>query len=165
VLLDPILITIRKATVEDVPLILSFIRELAEYERNPNAVVATEEGLRRDGFSETPRFHVLIAEYNDNPAGMLFYFYNYSTWQGCAGIFVEDLWVRPDYRKKRIGKSLMSKIAQIAISERLYGMRWEVLDWNKLAIDFYHGIGAKFREHWRVMQLMRPELEKLAKSL
>jgi GNAT superfamily N-acetyltransferase len=158
------MLKIREAVSQDVPLILSFIRELAEYEREPDAVRASENDLRRDGFSENPKFQVLIAEWNDEPAGMIFYFHNYSTWQGRHGIFVEDLYVRPRFRSKGIGQALMTWLSRIAITEDCYGMRWEVLDWNKLAGDFYQGLGAKFREHWRVMQLMGDELKRLAKS-
>lgn len=157
------MLKIRKADSRDIPLILSFIRELAEYEREPNAVRATEDDLRRDGFTGNPKFQVLIAEWKDEPAGMIFYFHNYSTWQGRHGIFVEDLYVRPKFRNNSIGQALMSRLARIAITEDCYGMRWEVLDWNKLAVDFYQGLGAKFREHWRVMQLMADELKRLAK--
>lgn len=158
------MLKIREAASQDIPLILSFIRELAEYEREPNAAVATEDDLRRDGFTGNPKFHVLIAEWNSEPAGMVFYFYNYSTWQGRHGIFVEDLYVRPRFRNKTIGQALMSRLAKIAIRENSYGMRWEVLDWNKLALDFYQGLGAKFREHWRVMQLIGKEMKELAEQ-
>lgn len=158
------MLEIRQAVSQDIRLILSFIRELAEYEREPNAAVATEDDLRRDGFTGSPKFHVLIADWNSEPAGMVFYFHNYSTWQGRHGIFVEDLYVRPKFRNKGIGQALMSHLAQIAIKEDCYGMRWEVLDWNKLAVDFYQGLGAKFREHWRVMQLMGAELKTLTKK-
>lgn len=158
------MLKIREAVSQDVPLILSFIRELAEYEREPNAVQASENDLRRDGFSEHPKFQVLIADWNYEPAGMVFYFHNYSTWQGRHGIFVEDLYVRPRFRSKGIGQALMTRLSRIAMREDCYGMRWEVLDWNKLAVDFYQGLGARFREHWQVMQLMGKELKDLSKQ-
>jgi GNAT superfamily N-acetyltransferase len=155
---------LRKAAAKDIPLILSFIRELAEYERAPNSVACTEEDLRRDGFGPTPKFHVIVAEWNEEPAGMAFFFYNYSTWQGRPGIFIEDLFVRPGFRGKGIGRALMASLAKTAIAEQCYGVRWEVLDWNKPAIDVYQHLGSKFREGWRIMQIAGQELRELAKS-
>jgi GNAT superfamily N-acetyltransferase len=158
------MLKLRKAFAKDIPLILSFVRELAEYERAPNAVSCTEKDLRRDGFGPSPKFHVIIAEWNGEPAGMAFFFYNYSTWQGRPGIFIEDLFVRPQFRGKGIGRSLMAYLAKKAIAERCYGVRWEVLDWNEPAIDVYQHLGSKFREGWRVMQIGGQELIDLAKS-
>ena len=158
------MLKIRKASVEDVPLILSFIRELAEYEREPGAVRATEDDLIRDGFSANPKFRVLIAEWDGNPAGMAFFFQNYSTWQGRHGLFLEDLFVRPPLRGKGIGKALMVHLARTAIAENCYGMRWEVLDWNTSAIDVYQQLGARFREHWRVMQITGEDLKHLSET-
>jgi GNAT superfamily N-acetyltransferase len=158
------MLKLRRATSTDIPLILSFIRELAEYERAPNVVSCKEEDLRHDGFGSKPKFRVIIAEWNGEPAGMAFYFYNYSTWQGRSGIFIEDLFVRPQFRGKGIGRALMGKLAQIAIAEKCYGVRWEVLDWNKPAIDVYRHLGSKFREGWKIMQITGQELRELAKS-
>lgn len=158
------MLKIREARVEDVSLILSFIRELAEYEREPGAVRTTKDDLIRDGFSANPKFRVIIAEWNGKPAGMAFFFQNYSTWQGKHGLFLEDLFVRPQFRGQGIGKALMVRLAQIAIAENCFGMRWEVLDWNTTAIEVYQKLGARFREHWRVMQLTGDELERLAQD-
>ena len=158
------MLKIREARIEDVPLILSFIRELAEYEREPNAVRATEDDLIRDGFAANPKFRVIIAEFDGSPAGMAFFFHHYSTWQGKQGLFLEDLFVRPQFRGKGIGKALMIHLAQIAITEDCYGMRWEVLDWNTSAIDVYQRLGARFREHWRVMQLTGEDLKRLSET-
>jgi GNAT superfamily N-acetyltransferase len=155
---------IRTATIADVPLILAFIRELAEYEREPSAVRATEDDLIRDGFSANPKFRVIIAEFGGTPAGMGFFFHHYSTWQGKQGLFLEDLFVRPQFRGKGIGKALMIHLAKLAIKENCYGMRWEVLDWNTSAIDVYQRLGAHFREHWRVMQLTGEDLKRLSKT-
>ncbi len=162
--LSTAMMKLRKATANDIPLILSFIGELAEYERAPNAVACTEQDLRRDGFGTSPKFHVIIAEWNREPAGMAFYFYNYSTWQGRPGIFIEDLFVRPQFRGKGIGRALMANLAKTAIAEQCYGVRWEVLDWNEPAIDVYQHLGSKFREGWRIMQITGQELRELAKS-
>ena len=158
------MLKIRMASVEDVPLILSFIRELAEYEREPCAVRATEDDLIRDGFSANPKFRVLIAERDGNPAGMAFFFHHYSTWQGRHGLFLEDFFVRPQFRGKGVGKALMVHLAQIAIAENCYGVRWEVLDWNTNAIDVYQRLGAGFRENWRVMQITGEDLKRLSKT-
>ena len=111
------MLKLRNAVPDDIPLVLSFIRELAEYERAPNAVSCTEKDLRRDGFGASPKFRVIIAEWNGEPAGMALFFYNYSTWQGRPGIFFEDLFVRPQYRNKRIDRALMAHLAQTAIAE------------------------------------------------
>jgi len=158
------ILKIRKASVDDAPLILSFIRELAEYEREPGAVRATEDDLIRDGFSAHPKFRVIIAELDGQPAGMAFFFHHYSTWQGRHGLFLEDFFVRPQFRRKGIGKALMVHLAKIALSENCYGMRWEVLDWNTTAIDVYQRLGARFREHWRVMQITGEDLKLLSET-
>jgi GNAT superfamily N-acetyltransferase len=158
------MLKLQKATAKDIPLILSFIRELAEYERAPNAVYCTEKDLRRDGFGPKPKFRVIIARWSREPAGMAFFFYNYSTWQGRPGIFIEDLFVRPQFRGKGIGRSLMTHIAKTAIAESCYGVRWEVLDWNQSAIDVYQHLGSKFRDGWRIMQITGRELIELAES-
>ena len=158
------MLKIRKAVAEDVPLILSFIRELAEYERSPDSVSATENDLRRDGFAATPRFRVIIAEWDGKPVGMAFYFHHYSTWKGRPGLYLEDLFVRPEFRSRGVGKGLMVHLARIAIAENCYGMRWEVLDWNEPAIKVYQRLGGRFREHWRVMQLVGEDLRRLARA-
>jgi GNAT superfamily N-acetyltransferase len=158
------MLKLRNASVGDVPLILSFIHELAEYEREPSAVRATEDDLIRDGFSASPKFRVIIAEWDRNPAGMAFFFNHYSTWQGRHGLFLEDFFVRSKYRGKGIGKALMVHLAQIAVAENCYGMRWEVLDWNTTAIDVYQKLGVRFREHWRVMQITGEDLKRLSET-
>ena len=158
------MLKLRKATSKDIPLILSFIRELAEYERAPNAVSCTERDLRRDGFGSNPKFRVIIAEWIGEPAGMAFFFYNYSTWRGRPGIFIEDLFVRTRFRGKGVGRALLAKLARTAIAEKCHGIRWEVLDWNKPAIEVYQHLGSKFREGWRIMQITGQELVELART-
>jgi GNAT superfamily N-acetyltransferase len=155
---------IRSAVPRDTPLILSLVRELAEYEGEPQAVSAREEDFQRDGFGANPKFRVAIAESDGEPAGMAFFFSHYSTWRGREGIFVEDLIVRPKFRGKGVGKALMAHLARTAIAEGSYGMRWEVLDWNESAVKFYTGIGGRFREHGRTMQLAGDDLKRLAGS-
>src|SRR5580704_16284970 len=127
---------IRLATVTDVPLLLKFIRELAEYERQPNAVVITEETLIKDGFESQPKFLALIAEWAGQAVGYALFFDYYSSWKGPA-IFLEDLFVREAFRGRGIGRALLSEVARVARQEGSVGIRSEVLDWNDLAIKFY----------------------------
>ena len=156
------MLSIRKATPADVPLILDLIRGLAEYEREPNAVVATEQDLLRDGFGLEPKYRCLIAEWDSKPAGFAFFFFNYSTWLGRPGLYLEDLFVWPEMRGKGIGKALLQKLAQIAVEENCYGMRWQVLEWNEPAIKFYDTLGASIMDEWETMRLMEPALSRLA---
>ena len=158
------MLKIRNAVPEDVPLILSFIRELAEYERAPDSVSATEDHLRSDGFTTNPRFRVIIAERDGKPAGMAFFFHHYSTWKGRPGLYLEDLFVRREFRNRGVGKALMVHLARMAVEDNCYGMRWEVLDWNEPAIKVYQHLGGRFREHWRVMQLVGEDLRRLARA-
>jgi GNAT superfamily N-acetyltransferase len=159
------MLTIRAAIANDVPLLLRFIHELAEYEREATAVVATEEDLLRDGFGEqSPRFRALIAEWNGKPAGYALFFGMYSTWEGRAGIFLEDLFVRDAFRGRGIGKALLAQVAHIAQAEGCFGMRWEVLDWNESAITFYKSLGADFLDNWRTVLLRKEAMTQLAGS-
>lgn len=156
------MLSIRPAIAADVPLVLAFIRELAEYEREPQSAVATEEDLLRDGFCAAPRFHVLLAGWNGQPAGFAFYFFNYSTWRGRAGLYLEDLFVRPALRGKGIGKALLAECARIAVEKECYGMRWQVLDWNEPSIRFYESLGAVTLKEWLTMRLEGEPLRRLA---
>jgi len=158
------MISIRPATRADVDLILEFIRGLAEYERAPEAAVATAEDIIRDGFCENPKFRVVIAEWEGRPAGFAFFFYCYSTWLGRSGIYLEDLFVHPEYRGKGIGKALLVHVAQIAVRENCYGMRWQVLDWNTPSIEFYESLGAQQLKEWIPMRIMGDDLKRLAHS-
>ena len=158
------MLNIRKATLDDVPLILEFIRELAEYERAPEEAVATPEDLRRDGFSRDPRFHVEIAEWDDEPAGFALWFFNYSTWQGKPGLYLEDLFVRPRFRKKGIGKALLVHLARVAVEKGCGRYQWQVLDWNTPAITFYESLGAKVMKEWLTMRVSGDALDNLAEQ-
>ena len=160
------MLTIRSAKKEDAPLILDFIRQLATYEREPNAVTATVDDILRDGFpaSSGPKYLVLIAEWEAKPAGFAFYFFHYSTWLGKPGLYLEDLFVKPELRGKGIGKALLARLAKIAIEQNCYGMRWQVLDWNQPAIDFYDTLGAKVLKEWLTVRLMGEPLERLSKQ-
>lgn len=158
------MISIRKATISDLSLILQFIRGLAEYEREPKAVVATEEDLRRDGFGPEPKYRCVIAEWDNVPAGFAFFFYNYSTWRGRPGLYLEDLFVLPELRGKGIGKALLKHVAQVAVRENCYGIRWMVLEWNEPALKFYESLGAEMLGEWETMVLTGTALNRLAET-
>ncbi len=156
------MLSIRAATPEDIPLILEFIRELAEYERAPEQAVARPEDLLRDGWGKEPKFRVIIAEWDRQPAGFALFFYNYSTWQGRPGLYLEDLFVRPPFRGRGIGKALLVQLARIAVSENCGRFQWQVLDWNQPAIDFYEVLGARKLSEWLTMRVESEALERLA---
>jgi GNAT superfamily N-acetyltransferase len=159
---------IRPATTADVPTILRFIRELALYEREPDAVIATEADLLRDGFGPTPRFTALIADYTPSPTepvqpvGFALYFTSYSTWRGHHGIRLEDLYVTPEHRKKGIGKALLARLARIAVDQGCSRLEWDVLAWNTPAIAVYERVGAHILTEWRIMRLSGDALQTLA---
>jgi GNAT superfamily N-acetyltransferase len=154
--------TIRPATRADVPQILAFIRALAAYEREPEAVLATEAALERDGFGPNPFYFCLIAECNGRPAGFALYFFNYSTWLGRPGLYLEDLFVEPEFRGLGIGKLLLERVAAIALKKGCQRLQWEVLDWNTPAIEFYRAMGAEFLDEWRNVRVNGEALERLA---
>lgn len=155
---------IRKATAADTTLILDFIRALATFERAPDAVEATAEGLLRDGFGPHPFYYCLIAEQDGRPAGFALYFFNYSTWLGRPGIYLEDIFVHPEFRGLGIGKGLLKEVAAIALEKGCQRLQWEVLDWNTPAIDFYHAMGAEFLDEWRNVRLGGEALKRLAEG-
>jgi len=157
-------LAIRSATAADVPEILAFIRALAVYERAPDAVTASEEDLLRDGFGPAPYYSCLIAELDGKPAGFAFYFFDYSTWLGRPGIYLEDLFVHPEFRGLGIGKALLQRVAAIAVEKNCARLKWQVLDWNAPAIDFYAAMGAEFMDEWRSVRLTGEALERLAGS-
>jgi len=140
------------------------IRELAEYEHELEMVSITEGDLLRDGFGAAPKFRALIAEWERQPAAYALFFGFYSTWEGRPGLFLEDIFVRQQFRHRGIGKALLAHVARIARSEGCYGLRWEVLGWNQPAIDLYQSLGAKFLDQWRSMLLSDDALERLAET-
>lgn len=158
------MLRIRAATAQDAALIVRFIQDLAAYEREPRAAIVTEQDILRDGFPAqgSPKFWVLIAEWDGQPAGFAFYFFNYSTWLGKAGLYLEDLFVAPAFRGKGIGKALLSRLAAIAVEKQCYGMRWQVLDWNQPAIDFYDSLGGEILKPWLTVRLAGEALRELA---
>ncbi len=155
------MLNIRKASASDIPLIIQFIKELAEYEKAPEHAVATGEDLRRHGFDAEPKFRVLIAEWNDEPAGFGLFFYHYSTWVGRPTLFLEDLFVRPRFRGRGIGRALFLRLARVAVGEGCGRLEWQVLDWNAPAIQFYQSLGAKTMNEWLTMRIAGDELRKL----
>ena len=157
-------VTIRVATVADAPLILSFIRDLAEYERLLHEVEATEADIRRDLFGENPRSFCEIAELDGRPVGFALWFYNYSTFKGRAGIYLEDLFVRPEARGVGAGKALLARLAQRCVEAELGRLEWSVLNWNAPSIAFYDSLGAAAMTEWTVRRLDGEALERLAAS-
>lgn len=158
------MLAIRHAEPGDEALVLSFIRALAEYEHLLDRVVATEETVREALFSENPRLFCSIAEWNGEPAGFAVWFYNYSTFLARHGIYVEDLFVKPEYRGKGIGKSLLMALAARAVKEDCGRLEWSVLDWNVDAIAFYEGLGARPVEGWTVYRVSGEALQKLGQE-
>lgn len=158
------MLSIRSATVKDAGLLVTLIRELAEYERELELVVITEADLVRDGFGPAPKFRALIAEWDGQAAGYALFFGFYSTWEGRAGLFLEDIFVRAQFRGQGIGKALLAYVANIALKESCYGIRWEVLDWNQRAIEFYASLGARFLDQWRSVLLTDEALQRLAEK-
>lgn len=156
------MLNIRSATEADTPLILEFIRGLAEYERLADRVVVTEAVLRESLFGRRQYAEVLIAEADGDPAGFALFFHNFSTFIGRPGIYLEDLFVKPEYRGSGYGKALLVRLAAIARERNCGRVEWAVLNWNKPAIDFYESIGAVPMTEWTVYRLTGEALEKLA---
>ncbi|HSP19096.1 MAG TPA: GNAT family N-acetyltransferase [Myxococcaceae bacterium] len=153
---------LRPAVRDDVPLILSLIRELATYERAPEAVVATEDGLARDGFGTRPLFRATIAEWSGTPVGFAFWFFAYSTWRGQPTLYLEDLFVRPEARGRGIGKEMMRFLARTAVDEGCGRFVWQVLDWNTPSIEFYESLGATVVREWLTCRVDGDALRALA---
>jgi len=156
------MLVIRDATASDALLIVEMIRELADFERELDQVDITPDDLVRDGFGENPSFHAFVAEWGGQTAAYALYFFTYSTWAGRPSLFVEDLFVRPGFRGKGIGTALLKRMAVRAREKNCYGMRWEVLDWNSAAIDFYHSLGAIMQSQLSPVLITGGAFEKLA---
>jgi len=155
---------IRAAGVEDVPVILELIPELATYERAPNEVVATEEQLVEVLFGERPTAEVLLAFERKSPVGFAVFFHNFSTWLGRPGLYLEDLFIKPEKRGKGYGRALLVDLAKIALDRGCGRMEWAVLNWNEPAIKFYRALGAKPLDEWTVFRLTRDGIARLAQS-
>jgi GNAT superfamily N-acetyltransferase len=148
------MLVIREANGVDAPVIAEMIRELAEFEHELEQVGISSEDLLRDGFQADPLFHALLAEWDGQTAAYALYFFTYSTWAGRPSLFVEDLFVRSQFRRMGIGKALLRHMAVIAGERNCYGLRWEVLNWNTPAIDFYRSLGAKIQSECFPMLLV-----------
>ena len=155
---------IRDAQADDVPLILQLIVDLAVYERAPKNVVATEQGLREVLFGKEPSAKVLLALEGDQPVGFAVYFFNFSTWLGRPGLYLEDLFVKPETRGRGYGRALLVHLAGIARAHHCGRMEWAVLDWNEPAIQFYKKLGARPNEEWTIYRLTTEGINKLAES-
>ena len=158
------MLSIRAATIHDASLMNTMIHELAEYERLGHEAAVSEQDLVRDGFGARPKFRAVIAEWDREPVGYALFFEFYSTFQGRAGLFLEDIFVRPPFRKKGIGKALLDHVARIAWEGKYFCVRWEVLDWNATAIDFYRNLGAVFMDEWKSVCLIGDALQSAAEE-
>jgi GNAT superfamily N-acetyltransferase len=158
------MLTIRPATIDDASLLATLILELAEYDHLAQEAGVSAEAIARDGFGPRPKFRAVIAELDGQVAGYAVFFEFYSTFQGRAGLFVDDIFVRPQFRKKGIGQALLAHVARIAWDENYFCMRWEVLDWNTPAIEFYKRLGGVFLDEWRAVMLIGDALESVAQS-
>jgi GNAT superfamily N-acetyltransferase len=157
------MLTIRAATIADAALIRQLIWELAEFEKEPDKVRTTEADIARDGFGANPEFRVLVAEWNGQPAGFALFFGYYSTWRG-AGLYLEDLFVRAEFRGHGIGTALFARVARLAEKEHRKFIKWAVLGWNQPAIRMYTALGGEFLDGWRDVFLAGDNLRKLAEK-
>lgn len=155
---------IRDADVADIPIIMQLIRDLATYERAPNDVIATEEDLREVLFGAEPAAKVVIGFEDTAPVGFAVYFFNFSTWLGRPGLYLEDLFVKPEMRGRGYGRALLVHLAKIARDHNCGRMEWAVLTWNDPAIEFYKKLGAMPLDSWRIFRLTKDEIGKLAET-
>ncbi len=156
------MLTIRPATLADAPTIASLVRELADYEKIVDEAKATAADFRRELERPDPVIHVLMAEWNGTPAGFALYFFNFSTFVGRTGLYLEDLFVRPEHRKHGIGRALLRALARIATDRGCGRMEWAVLDWNEPALRFYKSLDARPMKEWIIHRLTPVEIAKLA---
>jgi diamine N-acetyltransferase len=158
------MLTLRPAAPTDTSLILQFIRELAEYEHEPDKVVATEADIARYVFGDHPLVRVTMAEWDGEPAGFALWFLNFSSWEGKPGIYLEDIFIRPAYRRNGIGKAMMKHLAAIAAREGWTRFVWQVLDWNTPAIEFYEAHGAKVLRSWLTCRVEGDDIARLGEG-
>jgi len=157
-------LTIRPAARDDAALIVNLIRELAAYERAPDAAKASVPDIEHALFSANPMVHALIADWRGEPCGLAVYFFNFSTWTGRHGVYLEDLFVRDAMRGKGIGKALLQRVGAIAVENQCLRLDWSVLDWNEPAIGFYKSLGATLKEEWTTFRLEGAALAALARG-
>jgi GNAT superfamily N-acetyltransferase len=153
---------IESATPQDLPAIVNLVKQLAQYERLAHAMVASEDDFRQALFGPDRHAHAMVAFWDDAPVGLALYFRTFSTFLGRSGIYLEDIFVEPEYRGRGIGKALLQRLARIAKEQNCGRMEWSVLTWNQPSIDFYHKLGAVTLEEWRVFRLTGDALEALA---
>jgi GNAT superfamily N-acetyltransferase len=157
-------VSISPATAADVDEILALVRELAEYEKALHEVTATPADLLRDGFGDSPRFYVLLARQGDQVAGFAFYFFAYSTWRAQPTLYLEDLFVRPAYRRRGLGVALMRRLADEAVKTGCGRFQWQVLDWNEPAVRFYESLGAQILREWWTVRIEGDAIARFAVS-
>lgn len=157
-------ISIRAATPADLPLIAQFIRDLADYEKLSHAVRFDEATLGNNLFGARPMAEVIIGELDGTPKGFALFFHNFSTFEGRPGIYLEDLFVRPDARGSGLGKALLSRLAALAVERDCARLEWSVLDWNEPAIGFYRTLGAQMMDEWTIMRVDGDALSQLAQA-
>lgn len=155
---------LRFASIEDIPTILNFIKELAAYEKLEHEVVATEEILMMSLFGKYQRAEVILGEYQDQPVAFALFFHNFSTFLGKNGIYIEDIYVKPEFRGKGFGKSIFSFLGKLAKERGCGRIEWWCLDWNKPALKFYRSLGARSMDEWTVQRISGKDLEKLAEE-
>ena len=155
-------IRIARATRDDIGLILQMIRDLAEYERMTDLAVATEADMRDALFGAQPAAEVIIAYADDQPAGFALFFHNFSTFVGRRGLYLEDLFVKPEFRRRGIGRRLLTELARIAVERNCGRFEWSVLDWNEPAIGFYRKLGAVPLDEWTIFRVSGEALKRLA---
>jgi len=158
-------LSISRARPDQAGLIFALLCELAEYEKLTHEVVATETDIASALFVENPRLFCEIAAWNGEPAGFALWFYNFPTFSGRSGIYLEDLFVRPAFRGKGIGKALLSHLARLGVDQGCSRLQWTVLDWNTPSIDFYKSLGAVMMDEWKLCRLSGPALAELAKVM
>lgn len=153
---------IRAAVPADAPVIVELVRELALYEREPQAAKASVADIEKALFGAHPKVHALIADWNGAPAGFAVYFFNFSTWTGRHGVYLEDLFVRDSVRGRGVGKAMLARLARLARENHCARLEWSVLDWNEPAIGFYKALGARPMEEWTVYRVEGEALDNLA---
>lgn len=154
--------SIRSARRGDAPVILGLIRDLADYEKLAHEVVATEQDIDTQLFGDRPHAEALLAELDGQPVGFALFFHNFSTFLGRPGIYLEDLFVKPEYRGRGFGKQLLAQLAKVAVERGCGRFEWAVLDWNTPAIQFYESLGAKIIDEWKINRVTGEALQKLA---
>jgi GNAT superfamily N-acetyltransferase len=157
-------LTVRPATPEDVPVILQFVRELAQYERLEQEVIATEERMRHSLFGPRPYAEVLLALVDAQPVGFAMFFHSFSTFLGLPGIYLEDLYVRPEARGHGVGRSLLARLAALTLERGCGRLEWSVLDWNAPSIGFYRSLGAQAMDDWTIFRVTGAALQRLASA-